>query len=165
MHTSPWLKKMPQAAAVRGRVEVAAVRHDDVRRLAAAFEGDALHVRLARVAQEELADLGRAREGDHVDVHVPADRLAGRLAAGPARTWRTPSGMPASEASSARRIAVSGDCSAGFRTTLLPVASAGPTFQDAISSGKFHGTTAATTPSGSRRIMTTFEWSVGATSS
>ena len=73
----------------------------------------------------------------------------------PGTTWRTPSGTPASVASSARRNAVSGDCSAGFRTTLFPVASAGPTFQLAISSGKFHGTTAPTTPSGSRTSMTT----------
>ena len=51
-----------------------------MRRLAAAFERDTLHVRLAGVAEEELADLGRAGEGDHVDVHVPAERLAGGLA-------------------------------------------------------------------------------------
>ena len=39
----------------------------------------------------------------------------------------------------------------------MPAASAGPTFQDASSSGKFHGTTAPTTPSGSRSTMTTLE--------
>jgi hypothetical protein len=36
--------------------------------------------------------------------------------------------MPASAASSAMRMAVSGDCSAGFRMKELPAASAGPIF-------------------------------------
>jgi len=62
------------------RVDVRAVGHHDVRRLAAALEREPLHVRLAGVAQEELADLRRAGEGDEVHVHVPADRLTGRLA-------------------------------------------------------------------------------------
>ncbi len=69
----------------------------------------------------------------------------------PGSTLNTPSGMPASAASSARRMAVSGDCSAGFRITELPAASAGEIFQQAISSGKFHGTTQATTPDGFAR--------------
>ena len=51
------------------------------------------------------------------------------------------------------RIAVSGDFSDGFKITLLPVASEGPSFQHAIIIGKFHGTMAATTPTGSRVIM------------
>ena len=37
------------------------------------------------------------------------------------------------------RMAVSGDCSAGFRIRELPVASAGPIFHEDMSSGKFHG--------------------------
>ena len=37
------------------------------------------------------------------------------------------------------RSAVSGVCSAGFRTIVQPAASAGPSFHAAISSGKFHG--------------------------
>jgi hypothetical protein len=58
--------------------------------------------------------------------------------------------MPASKASCARRIAVSGDFSEGLSTTLLPAAKAGPNFHDDIRIGKFYGTTAATTPIGSR---------------
>ncbi len=50
------------------------------------------------------------------------------------------------------RSAVSGDFSEGFSTIELPVASAGPSFQDAMISGKFQGTIAATTPTGSRVI-------------
>ena len=37
------------------------------------------------------------------------------------------------------RSAVSGVCSAGFRTMVLPVASAGASFQACISMGKFQG--------------------------
>ena len=43
---------------------------------------------------------------------------------------------------------MSGVVSAGLRTIVLPVARAGAIFQDAMSSGKFHGITAPTTPSG-----------------
>ena len=52
----------------------------------------------------------------------------------------------------ASRSAVSGVCSAGFSTTVQPVASAGPSFQAAISSGKFHGMIWPTTPIGSRSV-------------
>ena len=68
----------------------------------------------------------------------------------PGTTLSTPAGMPASIASSARRIAVSGDFSEGFSTMELPIARAGASFHVAISSGKFHGTIAPITPSGSR---------------
>ena len=53
----------------------------------------------------------------------------------PVSTLSVPSGKPASSASSPRRSAVSGVCSAGFRTIAQPAASAGATFQIAISSG------------------------------
>ena len=42
-----------------------------------------------------------------------------------------------------------GVCSAGLRTTQLPAASAGASFQTAIRIGKFHGMIWPTTPSGS----------------
>jgi hypothetical protein len=63
------------------------------------------------------------------------------------------------------RIAVSGDFSEGFRMKELPAASAGPIFHAAMMSGKFHGTTAATTPIGSRVTSASASWLVGATSS
>ena len=50
----------------------------------------------------------------------------------PGTTLSTPGGTPASSASSPRRSAVSGDCSAGLSTTELPAASAGPTFHAAM---------------------------------
>ncbi len=43
--------------------------------------------------------------------------------------------------------------SAGFSTIVLPAASAGATFQEAIVSGKFQGVISPTTPSGSRKVM------------
>ena len=38
------------------------------------------------------------------------------------------------------------------RTTVQPAASSGASFQVSSSSGEFHGTMAATTPTGSRRV-------------
>ena len=73
----------------------------------------------------------------------------------PTTTFSTPSGMPASSASSAMRIVVSGVISAGFSTAVLPAARAGPIFHDAISIGKFHGVMRPTTPSGSWKVMFT----------
>ena len=49
----------------------------------------------------------------------------------------------------ANSSAVSEVYSAGFSTTVLPVASAGATFQASMSSGKFHGMICPHTPSGS----------------
>ena len=73
----------------------------------------------------------------------------------PVTMFRTPSGMPASRASSASRNTDSGVSSAGLRTTVLPHASAGPSFQEAMLSGKFQGVIRPTTPSGSRKVMST----------
>jgi hypothetical protein len=72
---------------------------------------------------------------------------------GPTTTFSTPSGIPASSAIRSSSIAVSGVSSAGFKTIVLPAASAGATFQEAIVSGKFQGTISPTTPSGSRKVM------------
>ena len=70
----------------------------------------------------------------------------------PVITLRTPGGRPTSSAISACASAVSGVWLAGFRTTVLPHTSAGATFHTASSNGKFHGTMAATTPTGSRNV-------------
>ena len=47
-------------------------------------------------------------------------------------------------------VAVDGVSSDGFTTTVLPHASAGPTFHVMSSSGRFHGATTAITPLGTR---------------
>jgi hypothetical protein len=70
----------------------------------------------------------------------------------PVTTFSTPGGNPTSMAASPSASAVRGVWLAGLRMTVLPVASAGATFHIASSSGKFQGTMAATTPSGSRRV-------------
>ena len=54
---------------------------------------------------------------------------------GPSTTLRTPAGMPASRASSPRRMADSGDWLAGLRTTVLPAARAAPIFQAVMING------------------------------
>jgi hypothetical protein len=68
---------------------------------------------------------------------------------GPVTTLITPGGKPAFSASSASRKVDSEVSSAGLSTTVLPIASAGASFQEAIDIGKFHGTIAPTTPIGS----------------
>ena len=47
--------------------------------------------------------------------------------------------------------AVTGVVGAGFSTIVLPAITAGPIFQQATSSGKFHAMIPATTPRGLRR--------------
>ena len=79
----------------------------------------------------------------------------------PQTTLITPSGIPASAANSAMRIVDREVCSAGFRTTVFPVARIGPNFQAAIIAGKFQGRIAATTPIGSRTIIESTLGSLG----
>ncbi len=133
---------MPQAASVAALSEIGAIGEDDVRRLAAELEADALQVALPGILHQQLADGAGAGERDHVDVVVERQRLARFARRNPGTTLRTPGGRPASSASSPILSAVSGDCSAGFSMTELPIASAGAIFHIAISSGKFHGTMA-----------------------
>ncbi len=58
----------------------------------------------------------------------------------------TPSGNPLSWIISANLRAVKEVVSAGFKTTVFPVAKAGAIFQAAINNGKFHGITCPATP-------------------
>ena len=64
----------------------------------------------------------------------------------PVTILTTPSGSSACWQTSAKRSAVRDVVSAGLRTTVLPVASAGATFHASISSGKFHGMICPATP-------------------
>ena len=74
---------------------------------------------------------------------------AAPAAPSPGMIWTTPGGSSASWRISASSSAVTGVVSAGFSTAVFPHASAGASFQAAMSSGKFHGTICAATPSGS----------------
>ena len=68
-------------------------------------------------------------------------------------TLTTPGGMSVCSAMSRpRNVAFQGVSGAGFSTTVLPVASAWPSLCEVTSNGKFHGTMAPTTPTGSRQI-------------
>ena len=66
----------------------------------------------------------------------------------PVTMFTTPGGSSASWITCASSSAVSGVVSAGFSTTVLPVASAGASFHAAISIGKFHGMIWPATPMG-----------------
>ena len=86
-----------------------------------------------------MADFGGTGEGDFVDIHVTGDRGAGGRAVagqdvdhavGESGFHDQFADAQGPSAESARRVSV---------TTVLPVASAGASFQACISSGKFHG--------------------------
>ena len=69
-------------------------------------------------------------------------------------TLTTPGGMSVRSAiRRPRRVALKGVSGAGFSTTVLPVASAWPSLLIVTSNGKFHGTIAPTTPTGSRQTF------------
>ncbi len=88
---------------------------------------------------------------------TPGWRTSARPTAGPlpVMTLKTPSGMPASATSFASSSAVTGVWSLGLTTIVQPVARAGASFQVSSSSGEFHGTIAATTPTGTRCVKAT----------
>src|SRR5947207_6375073 len=67
----------------------------------------------------------------------------------PERTLITPGGKPAFSTRVQANRAERGVCSAVLRTTVLPVATAGPIFHAHITSGKFHGMIWPQTPTGS----------------
>ncbi len=54
----------------------------------------------------------------------------------PVTTLTTPSGKPASWSTSPNTVTASGSCGAGFTTTVLPIASAGPIFPAMLTIGK-----------------------------
>src|SRR6202162_638106 len=66
----------------------------------------------------------------------------------PMTTLNTPSGTPASFSSSAVQSEADGSFSDGFRTKVLPVASAGAHIHMGTIAGKLNGVMPATTPSG-----------------
>ena len=75
----------------------------------------------------------------------------------PGTTLTTPAGKPTSSMSFAIHSVDRDASSAGLRTTALPAASAGPSFQDAMSAGAFQAEIAPTTPTGSRIV---YAWRV-----
>ena len=126
------------------------IGEDDGRRFAAQFQRDPLQV-AGRCLDDQLADLGRAGEGDLVDIGVFSEGGPGRLPK-PGDDVHYASGKPASVTSSPSRMAESGVCSAGLSTMVHPAANAGASFHAAIIRGKFQGIIWPTTPTGSRMV-------------
>ena len=80
------------------------------------------------------------------------ERRARLPAPKPVTTLTTPGGKPACSTSFMNSSSEAEVNSDGLITTVLPAASAGASFHAVSSSGEFHGTIAATTPSGSWRV-------------
>ncbi len=74
--------------------------------------------------------------------------IAAPVSPSPVTMLTTPFGRPISSQILAKASAVSGVYSAGFRTTVLPAASAGAIFHASMRSGKFQGITCPQTPTG-----------------
>jgi hypothetical protein len=70
------------------------------------------------------------------------------MAPSPVTMLTTPGGRSVVSSSSPIRSVDSGDQAAGLATTVLPVASAGPSFHASCRTGPFQAVMAATTPSG-----------------
>ena len=163
-HISPWLKKMAKAAAVAARSRSGQSASTMLGDLPPHSSDTFLRFDCAAAV---MTALPVAVEPVNAMQSTSMDEASAWPAVWPkpGTTLNTPSGRPASIASSATRSAVSGDFSEGLSTSELPLASTGPIFHDAISSGKFHGTMAPTTPMGSRVIVASARGPVGATSS
>ncbi len=71
----------------------------------------------------------------------------------PVTTLTTPGGKPTSCMMRTSSITASGFCEAGRTTTVLPIASAGPSFPAMFTTGKLYGVIAATAPTGWRRAI------------
>ena len=80
-------------------------------------------------------------------MHAGVATSAAPTSPSPGRKLSTPCGTPGGEQGlDDARIAHAGDCSAGLRTTALPVARPAATMPHGIANGKFHGPITATTP-------------------
>ena len=122
------------------------VVEDDVGGLAAEFEGE-LFAGAGEGVLDDFADFGGAGEGDLGGERMVDDGGSGFTGAGDdvddaGRQVRRAARMEANLS------AVMEVVSAGLMTTVFPVARAGAIFHASISSGKFHGITWPTTPSG-----------------
>ena len=82
----------------------------------------------------------------------------------PGTTFNTPGGRSAAATRSASSCASSTDSGAGLSTTEQPASSAGTTLQTVRNCGMFHGTTAATTPTGCLTIRMSLPYRPGRSS-
>ena len=143
-HTWPWLKKMPLTMPSTAWSSGASSNTT----LAALPPSSS--VTFLRVPATERA-IWRPTSVEPVKatLSTPGCSTSARpVSPAPVTMLTTPGGRSACRQMSAKARAVSGVVSAGFSTTVLPVASAGAIFHASISSGKFQGMTWAATPSG-----------------
>ncbi len=107
---------------------------------------------IRRRAQISCAAQPAAEEPDTETASTPGSLITAAAARrSPGTSVTTPSGRPASRATSSERSASRVAAGAGFQTTVLPRASAGPILPHGMARGLFQGVTTATTPSGTRR--------------
>ena len=138
-------------AEQRGDREVR-VFEDDGRRLAPQLEEQPLH-RLRPLFHDPLADHGRAGERDQVDLRRKRQLLTHEVIRRGDHVDDPRRESVCSATNRPSRVALNGVLGAGLNTTVLPVASAWPSFLRVTSNGKFHGTIAPTTPTGSRQTF------------
>ena len=144
-HTWPWLKKMP-CTMPSTAWSIAASSNT----MLADFPPSSSVSEMPRPASAAWMSLPTPVEPVKATLSMSGSRTSAAPATpSPGRIETTPGGSSASWRISASSSAVSGVVSAGFSTAVLPAASAGASFQAAISSGKFQGTICAATPSGS----------------
>ena len=105
---------------------------------------------LRRPADDLQPDRPGAGERDRVHARVAHQRRADRPLAGQQRQ-RARRQRRTRAARARPRSAHAGACSAGLRTTALPVASPAATIPSGIATGKFHGEITATIPRGRQR--------------
>ena len=122
---------------------------EHLRALAAQLERDLLEIARRRL-HDQPADLGRAGEGDLVDAVVGRERRTG--VAEPGHDVDHACGQPGLQHQLTEPQRRQRRLLGGLEHDGQPAASAGPSFQAAISSGKFHGMICPTTPTGSLRV-------------
>ncbi len=107
--------------------------------------------RLPLPAIERRMRLPTSVEPVNAILSTGASTSAAPVSPAPVTMFTTPGGSSASWITCASSSAVSGVVSAGFSTSVFPVASAGASFHAAISIGKFHGMIWPATPMGRAR--------------
>jgi hypothetical protein len=145
----PWLKKIAFAAP-----GIAVSRSASAKTTFGALPPSSSVTRLRSFAAALTISFPSSVEPLNATLSTPgcAASAAPAVSPKPVITLTTPFRSPASCTSSASRAADSGVRSATFSTTVHPVASAGPSFHAAISSGKLHGMICPTTPTASLTV-------------
>ena len=147
MQVWPALRYLACDGAIDGGVDIGVVE-DDEGRAAAEFEADFLDL-VGTLPHQDAADLGRAGEADLAHLGIGAEFAADRVAfRGEDEVEDALRESRRGSASACMASATSGVCSAGFRITVQPTASAGEILRATIEAGKFHGVIVPTTPTG-----------------